>query len=164
MKKVARKAFYAMVGAPVVARDRLMDMSAKLTDGAKTEFDAWAKEGEKVTKKVRSSDMVEEFTSRVDLDHLQGRVEKLRDQLEDALSSWRESFKPEEDKDMTTKVVAKPAAKPAAKAPAARKPAVKKPAAKTTTTRKAPAKKPAAKTTTTRKAPAAKKAAATSKS
>ncbi len=129
MKDVATKAMYAAVGAPLVASRRLGELRDRVYEGARKEYASWAKEGEKVGKKVRKSDMVEELTSRLDLDHIQGRVDRLRDQLDDVMTNWRESFRPD---------AGKPSA-PAAKTAAAKKPAAKKPAAKT-----AAAKKPAA--------------------
>jgi ribosomal protein L12E/L44/L45/RPP1/RPP2 len=68
-----------------------------------------------------------------DFEHLQVQVEKLRDQLEDVLSTWRESFVP-----------APQAAEPPAKATA------KKTTAKKTTP-KSTAKKTTAKKTTPKK-------------
>ena len=158
-----KKALYAAVGAPMVAMkragdalkelsekltDRVGDMGEKLTGDARKEFELWAEEGEKLVSKISEQKVVEDLSARVDLDEIQERVGKLRDQLEDILSSWRESFSPGE-------VVEKPVVEVAAKRPAtktaaaaaetapARKPAAKKPATKTTTTA---AKKPAART------------------
>ena len=123
MKKAAEKAFYAMIGAPVVVRDRVKKMSSQFVETTRTEYDAYAKEGEKLARNVRDSEVVEEISSRMDLEHIQGRVEKMRDQLEEALAGWRDSFKPEDEP--------KPAAKKApAKTTAAKKPAAKKTPAK----------------------------------
>ena len=130
MKKAAEKAFYAMIGAPLVVRDRVKKVGSRFAEATRTEYDAFATEGEKFAKNVRESEVVEEISSRMDLEHLQGRVEKMRDQLEEALAGWRDSFKPEEE-----------AAKPAAKTTAAKK----APAAKTNAAKKAPAKKAPAK-------------------
>ncbi len=126
MKDVATKAMYAAVGAPLVARRRLSELGERVVSGARTEYESWAKEGEKAGKRIRKSDMVEELSSKLDLDHLQGRVDRLRDHLDDAVSNWRESFRPE---------TGKPASKPS---PAAKvtKPAAKKPAAKATEAKK----------------------------
>ena len=60
-----------------------------------------------------------ELRERVDFDHIQGRAEKVRDQLEDVLVNWRESFVQQSDEEST----------PAA--PVAAEPTAKKPAAKT---------------------------------
>jgi polyhydroxyalkanoate synthesis regulator phasin len=150
-KEFAAKAFYAAVGAPVVYGrkvkeygEKLVEYGDKMTDQAQSAFDDFAKEGEKVTKQFRDGNVVEEFQSRVDLDKVQDRVEKLRDQLETALQNWRESFTPG-DKPEVIPVEAAPK-----KAPVAKKaPAKKAPAA----TKKAPAKKAP---TATKKAPAKK--------
>ena len=159
MKKSAQKTLYAMVGAPVVVRRRLSDVSTKVVDNAKREFNQWAKEGEKVAKDVRSSDVVEEISARVDVDQIQGQVERLRDQLEGALTNWKDNFRPETAAAPKATTKKAPARKPAAKkAPAA------KATAKKATAKKAPARKPAAKKTpaakaTAKKAPARKPAA-----
>ncbi len=161
-----KKAFYAAVGAPLVTvkragealkelsdklTDRVGDMGDKLTEDARKEFELWADEGEKLMAKLSEQKVVEDISARVDLDEIQERVGKLRDQLEDILSSWRESFAPHEEVEKPKVEVEE---KPAAKKPAAKTTAAKKPAAKT-----APAKKPAAKTTAAKK-PAAKTTAA----
>lgn len=124
---VGKKAAYAVVGAPLVAKKRLTEASGKWRSSARHEFDAWVTEGERLTAEVRKGKVVEEIRDKVDFDQLQGRVEKLRDQLEDVLANWRSNFKPE-----------KPAAKPAT---TAKKPAAKPTAAKTTTAKKPTAKK-----------------------
>ena len=154
-KELAAKAFYAAVGAPVVYgrkvkeyTEKLVEYGDKMTDQAQSAFDDFAKEGEKVTKQFRDGNVVEEFQSRVDLDKVQDRVEKLRDQLETALHNWRESFTPG-DKPEVIPVEAAPKKAPVAKKAPAKKAPAKAPAA----TKKAPAKKaPAA----TKKAPAKK--------
>ena len=139
MLETGKKAAFAVVGAPAVTRKRAMEYGSKLGDTARKEFDAWATEGERLTGQLREAATIEELKERVDFDQLQGRVEKLRDQLEEVLVNWRESFMPETE---AKKEAPKPAAKraPAKKAPAS-KPAASKPAAKKTTTA---AKKPAA--------------------
>ena len=166
-KEFARKAFYASIGAPVVAGRMVKDLADKLVakgsdygDMAQKRFDEFSVEGQKVTKQLRDADMVEEIQSRMDFDKVQDRVEKMRDQLEGALEAWRDSFTPaakpvEVKKAPATKpATKKPATKAAAK-PAAKKAPAKTTAKKTTTAKKAPAKTTAAKkTTTTRKAPA----------
>jgi hypothetical protein len=157
MKDKATKALYAAVGAPMVATRRMGEFGERMVEGARKEYAAWAKEGEKVGKRIRKSDMVEELSSRIDLDQIQGRVDRLRDQLDDVLANWRESFRPETGKP-ATKAATKPASKPAAK-PAAKKPAAKKPVAKKATPKTTAAKK----TTTTRKPAAKKPTAAASK-
>ena len=164
-REFARKAFYAGIGAPVVAgrmakdyADKIVDHGNKLSDNAQKRFAEFSKEGEKVTKQLRDTDVVEEIQNRVDFDKVQDRVEKMRDQLEGALESWRESFTPAAQ---PVKVAAKKA--PAKKAPAS-KPAAKKPATKAASkpaAKKAPAKTTAKKTTSTaKKTTTAKKAPA----
>ena len=151
-----QKTAYAVVGAPAVTTKRFMDYGSKLSDTARKEFEAWVEEGEKLTSQVRDRATIEDLRERVDFDQLQDRVEKLRDQLEDVLVNWRESFMPEPAKEAEEKA-------PAAKKAPAKKPAAKKPAAKKApaAAKKAPAKKPAAKKapTATKKAPAKKPAA-----
>ncbi len=134
--KDGRKAAYALIGAPVWAAKKLTEMTSDVGDVTRREFDAWVKEGEQLAKRLSDGKMVEEWSERVDLDQIQEQVEKLRDQLEGVLGSWRENFRTDD----------KPAAEPAAKKPAARKPATKKPAAG-----KPAAKKPAAEKTATKK-------------
>ena len=111
----------------------------------------------------RASATVDSVQSAVDVEKISGQVAKLRDQIEGALGSWKDSFRPSGDQvkaskaSTATKPASKPAAKPAAKATASKpaaKPAAKatasKPAAKKTTAKpvaKATASKPAAKKT-----------------
>ena len=169
-----KKAFFAAVGAPVFVgkklSERLSEANTKLDETrerfskeARSEFEAWAKEGEQLLGRLQDRKVVEDLTNRVDVDQFQEQVGKLRGQLEDMLETWRANFLPERAEDVkaakVTVEVKETVAKPAAKKPAARKPAAKKPAAKTTAARKPAAKKPAAKTTAARK-PAAKKPAA----
>lgn len=180
--ELAKKAMYAGIGAPVVAgrmvkdyTEKLAEKSAKLGKAAQSRFEEFSTEGEKVTKQLRDTDVVEEIQSRVDFDKVQGRVEKMRDQLEGALESWRDSFAPAAKpvavkpaakrvpvtraaaKKPAAKATAKPAAKkaPATKAVAKKAPAKKAPATKAVA-KKAAAKPAARKTTTAKKAPAAK--------
>lgn len=150
-RELATKTVYAAIGAPVVAtrvakeyRTKVADYSGKLVDKAEQQFDTFAGEGEKLAKKLQGGQVVEEIQNRVDLEKVQDRVEKLRDQLEGALQSWRESFSPADHKTPATKVPVESA--PAAKAaPAKKTTTARKPAAKATA-----AKKPAAAKTTTR--------------
>ncbi|MEE8492304.1 MAG: histone H1-like repetitive region-containing protein [Acidimicrobiia bacterium] len=151
-----RKAAYALIGAPVWAAKRLAEFTSDLGDISRREMQEWIKEGERITKRLSDKKVVEELSERVDLEQIQDQVERLRDQLESVLGSWRDSFRPDKPtarkpaakKPATRKPAAKkpsakkPAAKPAAKKPAAKKPAAKKPAARK------PAAKPAAKKTT----------------
>jgi hypothetical protein len=158
-KEMATKAVHATLGAPVVItrqvrhiggqqlrelRERFAGYSEKRTATAQDLVDEYAVEGEKVATQIRGNTVVEELQHRVDLDKVTDRVEKLRDQLEAAMQTWRESFNPGEAKEAAKKVAVEaeepktvPAAKRPAKAtgttarkPAARKPAARKPAAK----------------------------------
>ncbi len=72
--------------------------------------------------RISEGKVVEEISAKVDLDGAKEQVSKLRDQLEDMLATWRQSFRPEKTA---------PAAKPEVKTAPAAKPAAKKPAAKT---------------------------------
>ena len=134
-----KNVLYAAVGAPVVAARKVGakagEVKSKLTEGA-TEYgqvaekaiDGWAVEGEKVVGRITDGKVVEEISSKVDLDQAKEQVSKLRDQLEDMLATWRTSFRPE--KATETQAPAKaPAKKPAAKAATTPKAS----AAKTTT-------------------------------
>lgn len=134
-----KNVLYAAVGAPVVAARKVGakagEVKSKLTEGA-TEYgqvaekaiDGWAVEGEKVVGRITDGKVVEEISSKVDLDQAKEQVSKLRDQLEDMLATWRTSFRPE--KATETEAPAKaPAKKPAAEAATTPKPS----AAKTTT-------------------------------
>jgi hypothetical protein len=157
----AKNVLYAAVGAPVVAARKLTDQvneikgkvskeTTSYTKVANEAIDGWAVEGEKVVSGIRDGKVVEEISQKVDLDQAKEQVSKLRDQLEDMLATWRQSFRPEkaEDNGPADKTAAKPAAKkPAAKSSAA-KPANKASAAKTTAksgtstaAKKSPAKK-----------------------
>ncbi len=178
----AKKYAYAAIGAPVSlakqTQDRIDDIRAKATEGAMTlsknarnQVTIWSKEGEKFVGTVTDSKRIDDLTSKVDLDQAKEQVNKLRDQLEDLLATWKTNFRPESKTVTKEKVVvetgataaaktsvAKPAAKTTAAKTAAVKTAAQKPAAKKPVTKK-PARKPAAKSTAT-KASAAKKAPA----
>ncbi len=157
------------------------DYGVKLADNAQTQMSTFAEEGEKTAKKLQGGNVVEEIQHRVDLDKVQDRVEKLRDQLEGALQSWRESFTPTDTRTPAKKVTVEsdsPTATDAAAAstaaaksgattatatkPAARKPATKASTTKTGATKSGAAKTSTAKTGTATKAPAQKKAPAES--
>lgn len=128
--KTSEKAVNAMFGAPVVAYKRLGEARSKLVDMATTEFEAWSKEGTKVRKKINKNPIVSEINTRVDLDNVGDRVGKLRHQMEEMLTNWREGFRPEEKKSGGRKPAGKaPAKKAAAKRPTAKKSTAKKPAA-----------------------------------
>lgn len=156
----AQKALYAVVGAPVVGarkvseqvdeiRARLGKEATDFSKNAAARFNAWAAEGEKLLNKLSDAKVVDDIASRVDFDQVSTQVNKLRDQLEDLLATWRTSFRPE--KLPTPKVEASasgvkfdtiPAKKPATKkASTAKKSTAAKPAAKKTTAKKTTAKK-----------------------
>ncbi len=162
MAATSKKAAYAVMGAPVVAGRRIADYAGKVGKSLQKEFEAWVVEGERLSGEVSEGKMVSEIKERVDFENLQGRVEKLKDQLEDVLINWKDTFKPGEGKteaEETKPAAKKPATKKAAaKKPAARKPATRKPATRKPATKK-PAKKAAAKKPATKKATAAPKAA-----
>ena len=185
-----KKYLYAAVGAQVAvvrsAQAKLEDLksmidknSSSASSDMKSRIDTWAGEGEQFLGKVTDAKALDDLTSKVDFDQVQTQVNKLRDQLEDIVGTWRANFRPESKP--AEKVVVSAAAdapKPAAKATTARKPAAKKPTtkpvakattAKTTVTKstvtkpaaKKPAAKPVAKATTaktTASKPAAQKA------
>jgi len=168
----AKDVLYAAVGAPVVAARKVGDKAAAVKgkveeqtaaygQSAEKAINSWAEEGEKLVHKVSEGKVVEEISAKVDLEHTKEQVGKLRGQLEDMMTTWRHSFRPEEAGDAEAAPAAEkkpPAAKaPAAKAPAAKKPAAKAPAAKKPATKTAAAKKPAA--TKAASAPKAEKAA-----
>jgi hypothetical protein len=174
---------YAAVGAPVVAArkigDRVEEIRTNLNNEANSfgktanqRLETWAGEGEKVINRITDAKVVDDLAARVDFDQVSTQVSKLRDQLEDMLSTWRSSFRPE--KLPTVKVEASaegvkfqtiPAKKGQAPKAQSSNGQAKKTTAKKTTAKavakKAPAKKaPAKKAATARKAPAAKRTAA----
>lgn len=117
MKEAAGNVFYAVVGAPVVASRGIAKTGSKVVSLARNEYEAFATEGRKVTERLRKNPMVDEINARVDLDGVQDRVDKLRDQMEDLLANWRDSFAPESKKPKSTKKASsksKPTAKKAA--------------------------------------------------
>lgn len=166
-----KKYLYAAVGVQVAAakaaQTKLEELMSKVSDNAtsastdlKGRIETWAGEGEKFLGKVTDTKAIDELTSKVDFDQVQTQVNKLRDQLEDIVSTWRSNFRPEVEKvkveaALTAEKTEAPVSAPAAKAPAAKKPT----AAKTTAAKTTAAKKPAAKTTAAKKPAAAKPAA-----
>ena len=151
---------YAAVGAPVAIakqlQEKLDDARAKVSEtalgfskDARTQVDTWSKTGEKLVGKMTDSKRIDEFTAKVDLEQAKEQVHKLREQLDDLLSTWKTNFRPEGKVAIKEPVViqtAKPVVKvttPAAKATATKKPAAKATAAKKPVA-KATAKKPAA--------------------
>ncbi len=127
-KKMAMKSAYAAVGAPVVVARKVKDFSTKFVADAQDQIDAYATEGEKMAKQLKERNVVEELEHRMNIDKVQDRVEQLRDQLENTLNNWRESFTPAEE--AAKKASAKPAAKKAPAKPAAKKAPAKKVTAK----------------------------------
>ena len=149
-KEMATKAVYATLGAPVVITrqmreigskqlkelsEKLAGLSDKMTGNAKGMVDDYASEGEKVAKQIRGTAVVEELQQRVDLDKVSARAEKLRDQLEAAMQSWRESFNPGEAREAAKKVVveAETEVKDAPAKTAEARSTTRKPASKPTT-------------------------------
>jgi len=124
----SKKAAFAAVGAPMVAGKRIVEVAGKGWKTLQKEFETWVAEGERLSDEVREGKVVAEIKERVDFDQLQGRVEKLKDQLEDVLTNWRDSFKPGETEEEAEEAVAP---KAAPKKPAA----AKKPAAKASDTK-----------------------------
>jgi hypothetical protein len=132
-----KSVLYAVVGAPVVAArkvgEKAGDVRIKLSENAsgygqaaEKAIDKWAVEGEKVVGRISDGKVVEEISAKVDLEKGKEQVGKLRDQLEDMLATWRNSFRPEKSAEGPTETAKAPAKKPAAK-----------PAAKTGSTTKA---------------------------
>lgn len=178
----AKDVLYAAVGAPVVAArkvgDRVSDWRERMTSEttgygktAEKTIEEWATEGKKVIDQIGSGNVVEEISSKVDLDQAKEQVSKLRDQLEDILDTWRASFRPEKvDTAPAQKQPAKAPAKtptpksPPAKSSAAKPGAAKSSTAKTSAAKSGTAKPGGAKSSTTKTSaapePAAKKPAA----
>jgi len=168
-REFATKTAYVALGAPVVVSRMLRDYGVKLADNAQAQMSTFADEGEKTAKKIQGGNVVEEIQHRVDLEKVQDRVEKLRDQLEGALQSWRESFTPTDTRTPAKKVTVESDG-PEATDTAATDTAATAKAAPTKTAAKPAARKPATKASTTKtgttqtsaKTPAQKKAPAES--
>ena len=163
----AKNVLYAAVGAPVVAarkvteqvnalKGRVSEETTSYGEMASKAIDEWATEGEKVVSRISEGKVVEEITQKVDLDQAKEQVSKLRDQLEDMLTTWRQSFRPE--KTARVEAVTHAPETTAAKTTAANSTAAKKPAARATAT--SATKTSAAKTA--KSSPAAKKSPAKS--
>ena len=94
-----KTALYAAVGAPVVATrkvtDALTELRTKFAGDFRKEYGTWATEGEKVVGRIADQKLVEDFTSRVDVDNISEQVGRLRGQLEDLVATWRQNFNPE---------------------------------------------------------------------
>lgn len=102
----AKNAMYAAVGAPIVAaralnarlehlREEMESRGEGLSDRAQHVLDEWSREGREAMEKVSDGRVVDEFAAKVDFDQAKEQVGKLRDQLEEMLSTWRTSFRPE---------------------------------------------------------------------
>ncbi len=140
-----KSVLYAAVGAPVVAarkvgdrvgviKDKVGEKKTARSKAAEAAIENWAAEGEKVITRVSEGKVVEEISSKVDLDQAKEQVSKLRDQLEDMLATWRTSFRPEKANEKTdVKEDEKEDEKtPSTKTASTTKPAAKTSAAKTT--------------------------------
>lgn len=138
----AKSVLYAAVGAPVVAakkvgekagalKGKVSEQTTSYGEAAERTIDGWAVEGEKVITRISEGKVVEEISSKVDLNQAKEQVGKLRDQLEDMLATWRTSFRPEKTGEEAEEKVAD---KPVAKTSTAKTSSTKKPAAKTTQT------------------------------
>lgn len=144
----AKSVLYAAVGAPVVVAKKVGEKAEALKgkvseqrtsygEAAERTIDGWATEGQKVVTRISEGRVVEEISSKVDLDQAKEQVGKLRDQLEDMLATWRTSFRPEkagEDAEDTAEVDETVAGEPAAKTSPSKSTSTKKPVAKTTQT------------------------------
>lgn len=102
----AKNAMYAAVGAPIVAaralnarlehlREEMESRGEGLSDRAQQVVEEWSREGREAMEKVSDGKVVDEFAAKVDFDQAKEQVGKLRDQLEEMLSTWRTSFRPE---------------------------------------------------------------------
>lgn len=127
-------AFYATIGAPVLAGRKLVEVGGKAVVAVRDGVEASTIEGRTVADKFGDGNVVEELNTRLEVDE---RVGKLRDQVENVVERWREGFQADKKAE---------ARKPASKAPAKKATAKKAPAKpKKAPAKKAAAKKPAAK-------------------
>ncbi len=152
-----KSVLYAAVGAPVVAvrkvgdqvsalRGKVSKEAAGYGEAANKAIDGWAVEGEKIVTRISEGKVVEEISSKVDLDQAKEQVSKLRDQLEDMLATWRSSFRPEKAaEEAPAPEKAAPAKKPAAKKPATSKASAAKTTKSSTAAKTSSAKSEAAK-------------------
>jgi hypothetical protein len=176
----SKNVLYAAVGAPVVAARRVAEAVAELRSTLNKEADTlgktanrrvalWADEGERLVNRITDAKMVDELTSKVDFDQVSNQVSKLRDQLEEMLTTWRASFRPERMPTVTVEAspqALKVEAKTQATKPASRKAQGPKSPSQKTVAKKVPdrARKAASKSQTAAKAaakaPSAKKGSA----
>jgi len=156
-----KSVLHAAVGAPVVAyrkvgervttvKDKVGTQKTEYGKNAEKALENWAVEGEKVMVRISEGKVVEEISSKVDLDQAKEQVGKLRDQIEDMLATWRTSFRPEKTEEIVVEdaeevVMADKA--PAKKATATKAPATKASATKASATKASATKASAAKTT-----------------
>ena len=160
-KHLASKTLYAALGAPILAGRKAREYGTKLsgyrsrlTSEAQSQFEEMAAEGRKIAKDLRERDIIDELQSKIDIEKAQRGVDKLRQQLDTALTPRRDPVAPEAPAATKTTAAKKtPAAK---NAPAATKATAKKTAA----AKKTPAAK---KTAVAKKTPAAKKTSTTKK-
>ena len=75
-KELAKKSAYAAVGAPVVVGRKMKDFGGKFMEGAQSQIDEYAAEGEKVTKQLKERNVVEELEQRMNIDKVHDRVEQ----------------------------------------------------------------------------------------
>ena len=132
---------YAALGAPVVVGRKLVDTGGKVIVAVRDGIEASTIEGRTVADRFGDGNMVEEFSSRLEVDE---RVGKLRDQVEGVIERWRDGFQADNREaapqaGASTPTPKKAPAKAGAKKPAAKKVAAKKPAAKKPVAKKAPA-------------------------
>ncbi len=92
----------AAVGAPLAARravrgriaetrQRLRRTVVSVAEETERHIEDWADEGENLVSTLTGTRPVDEITSRVDFDRIEDRVVKARRQLEEVVSTWRES-------------------------------------------------------------------------
>lgn len=102
----AKNAMYAAVGAPIVAaralnarlehlREEMEARGEGLSDRTQHVLEEWSREGREAMEKVSDGKVVDEFAAKVDFDQAREQVGKLRDRVEEMLSSWGTSFRPE---------------------------------------------------------------------
>ena len=107
-KENVTKAFYAIVGAPMVTGRKFVEFGTNLL--TETSLDDLENAGRELTGAIRESrvaeqiqesvdliqeaKVIEQLQVRVDREQFQDRVEVLREQLETELHNWREQFTP----------------------------------------------------------------------
>lgn len=98
----ARTLALAAVGAPLAARravrgriaetrQRLRRTVVGVAEETERHIEEWAEEGESLVSTITGTRPVSEITSRVDFDRIEDRVVRARRQLEEVVSTWRES-------------------------------------------------------------------------